>query len=149
MAMLLGSASGNHQLFVDYMEIANRYSSVDELLDAAEAVRAQATLEEKTSMLRGHGVVPGVLPIDLLLWAMKEADSANPGQRQHWVAHHTRFLDVEGGDKVQVVQAPVQQAAPIVVLDTDNEEMEDVAPPAQVPPRRSARLPSQKPSQDE
>ncbi|KAI4990085.1 hypothetical protein ZWY2020_038448 [Hordeum vulgare] len=83
MAMLLGSARGNCQLFTDYMEIANRYSSVQEMVAVADVVRDHATQEEKNNMHRVHGVtMPGLLPIDILLWAMKEADAANPQKHQ-------------------------------------------------------------------
>ncbi|KAE8809609.1 hypothetical protein D1007_13773 [Hordeum vulgare] len=79
MAMLLGSVRGNHQLFIDYMELPNRYSSVQEMVAAADVARVGATQEEKNVMHRVHGVtMPGLLPIDILLWEMKEADAANP-----------------------------------------------------------------------
>ncbi|KAI5021053.1 hypothetical protein ZWY2020_054463, partial [Hordeum vulgare] len=79
MAMLLGSARGNHQLFIDYMEMANRYSSMQEMVAAEDVVRARVMQEEKNNMHRVHGVtMPSLLPIAILLWAMKEADSANP-----------------------------------------------------------------------
>ncbi|KAI5012709.1 hypothetical protein ZWY2020_024975 [Hordeum vulgare] len=66
MAMLLGSARGNHPLFIDYMEIGNRYNTVQEMVAAIEVVRACATQRENTNMYRIHGLtMPGLVPIDI------------------------------------------------------------------------------------
>ena len=85
-AMLYGIACGDQHLFLDYMKVAMRYTSVLGLVDAAEEVRKKATSEEKQRMEQRYGN-PGkvVMPIDILLWAMEEADSGDAGQRQRWV----------------------------------------------------------------
>ena len=70
--MLLGSARGDQELFLDYMKVAMRYTSAIGLVDAAEAVRKKATSKEKQRMEQRYGNPgKGSLPIDMLLWAMK------------------------------------------------------------------------------
>ena len=87
-AMLLGLARGDKDLFLDYMKVAMRYTSVHGLVDAAEEVRKKATSEEKQHMEQRYGNPgKGILPIDILLWAMKEVESADAGKRQRWEAY--------------------------------------------------------------
>ena len=53
----------------------------------------------------------GSLPIDMLLWAMKEADSPDAGQRQRWAAHCY----------LPPAQAPAQE------VQQDNDELQIIA----------------------
>ena len=87
--MLYGSARGDDDHFVDYMKVATRYTGIQELVDGADKVRKKGTSEEKQRMDQQYGNRgKGILPIDILLWAMKEAGSADAGQRQRWADHH-------------------------------------------------------------
>ena len=161
--MLLGSARGDQELFLDYMKVAMRYTSAIGLVDAAEEVRKKATSEEKQRMEQRYGN-PGkvVMPIDILLWAMKEADSGDAGQRQRWADHryvapaqatsNANAAEVhEDDDDLQIVAQPAVQARrrppPIIIIDEDEEEEEvEVQPnPTQLKQevRRSGRLAGQ------
>ena len=138
--MLYGSARGDDDLFVDYMKVATRYTNVQGLVDGANEVRKKATSEEKQRMDQQYGNRgKGILPIDILLWAMKEAGSADAGQRQRWADHHyvapaqatsnANTAEVhEDDDDLQIVAQPAMQARrrppPIIVIDEDEEEEE-------------------------
>ena len=154
--MLLGSARGDQELFLDYMKVAMRYTSAIGLVDAAEEVRKKATSKEKQRMEQRYGN-PGkvVMPIDILLWAMKEADSGDAGQRQRWADHryvapaqatsntNTAEVHEDDDDLLQARRRP----PPIIVIDEDEEEEEvEVQPnPTQLKQevRRSGRLAGQ------
>ena len=103
-----------------------------------------------------------VMPIDILLWAMKEADSGDAGQRQRWADHryvapaqatsNANAAEVhEDDDDLQIVAQPAVQARrrppPIIIIDEDEEEEEvEVQPnPTQLKQevRRSGRLAGQ------
>lgn len=95
------------------MQIAIKFTNVHGLIDAADAVLAKATMEEKQCMHQLNGVpCKGVLPIDILLWAVEEVASDDPGQRDRCAAHRS------------VVQGPTAAAVPvppIIILDNNNE----------------------------
>ena len=168
-AMLFGSARGDEDLFLDYMKIAMRYSSAQGLVDASEEVRKKATTEEKQRMDQRYATPgKGIMPIDMLLWAMKEADSGDAGQRQRWADHHyvapaqstaeanaNKHQDKD--DDLQIIAPPALQARrrppPISFIDEDEDEEEQEVQmlpnhPTEVKQevRRSGRLAGQVPN---
>ena len=163
--MLFGSARGDQDLFLDYMKIATRYNSADGLVDAADLVQKKATPQEKKCMQQSYGTKgKGILPINTLLWAMREAESSDDGQRKRWEAHRyvaptQAATDVavqeEDDDDLQIVAPPAEQARrrppPIIVIDKDDEEEEvqKQTDPRQIKQimRRSARLANPKDEQ--
>ncbi|KAI5004762.1 hypothetical protein ZWY2020_032005, partial [Hordeum vulgare] len=58
-AMLLGSVRGDQDLFLDYMKVAMRYTSVQRLVDAANEVRKKTTSEEKHHMCNASNTPTG------------------------------------------------------------------------------------------
>ncbi|KAE8788365.1 hypothetical protein D1007_37622 [Hordeum vulgare] len=67
-SMLLGLACGNQELFLDYMKLAMRYTSIQGLVNGATEVRKKITCEEKQRMEQRYGNPrKGILPIDMLL----------------------------------------------------------------------------------
>ena len=164
-AMLYGSARGDDDLFVDYMKVATRYTSVQELVDGAEEVRKKATSEEKQRMDQQYGNRgKGILPIDILLWAMKEAGSADAGQRQRWADHHyvapaqstaeaNANKHQDDDDDLQIIAPPALQARrrppPIIFIDEEEQQVQMLPnPPTEVKQevRRSGRLAGQAPN---
>ena len=167
--MLLGSARDDQELFLDYMKVAMRYTSAIGLVDAAEEVRKKATSEEKQRMEQRYGN-PGkvVMPIDILLWAMKEADSGDAGQRQRWADHHyiapaqstaeaNANKHQDDDDDLQIIAPPALQARrrppPIIFIDEDKDDEEQEVQmlpnhPTKVKQevRRSGRLAGQAPN---
>ncbi|EMS53435.1 hypothetical protein TRIUR3_11049 [Triticum urartu] len=165
-AMLFGSARGDQDLFLDYMKIATRYNSADVLVDAADLVQKKATPQEKKCMQQSYGNKgKGILPIDTLLWAMREAESSDDGQRKQWEAHRyvaptqaatdVAVQEEDDDDDLQIVAPPAEQARrrppPIIVIDEDDEEEEvqKQTDPRQIKQimRRSARLANPKDEQ--
>ena len=159
--MLFGSARGDEDLFLDYMKIAMRYSSAQGLVDASEEVRKKATTEEKQRMDQRYGTPrKGILPIDMLLWAMKEADSGDAGQRERWAAHcyipptQATTPTTMGNDDedLQIIAPPALLARrhppPIIVIDGDEEEVPELPPTTQVKQevRQSGRIAGQGPN---
>lgn len=160
-AMLFGLARGDEDLFLDYMKIAMRYSSAQGLVDASEEVRNKATTEEKQRMDQRYATPgKGIMPIDMLLWAMKEADSGDAGQRERWAAHRyippaqaTTPTTMGNDDEDLQIIAPLALLArrrppPIIVIDGDEEEVPELPPTTQVKQevRRSGRIAGQGPN---
>ena len=160
-AMLLGSARGDQELFLDYMKVAMRYTSAIGLVDAAEEVRKKATSKEKQRMAQRYGN-PGkvVMPINILLRAMKEADSGDAGQRERWAAHRyippaqatTPTTMGNDDEDLQIIAPPAllarRRPPPIIVIDGDEEEVPELPPTTQVKQevRRSGRIAGQGPN---
>lgn len=71
-------ARGDHLKFSKMLEICARFTNVDELIKEARAMTSVATTIERQHMIPDAGV--DALQIDVLLWAMEEVESDDPGQ---------------------------------------------------------------------
>lgn len=114
MALTLRCARGDHLKFSKMLEICARFTNVDELIKEARAMTSVATTTEQQHMIPDAGV--DALQIDVLLWAMEEVESDDPGQIAWWAKHRS------------LVRAPTADAegpvAPAIInLHDDDDEM--------------------------
>lgn len=104
---------GDHLKFSKMILMCARFTNVDELIKEARVVMSVATTMERQHMIPDDGL--DALQIDILLWAMEEAESDDPGQIARWAKHRS------------LVQSPAAgQVAPTIInLYEDDNEMVD------------------------
>ena len=150
---------GERIKFENTMEVCSNFSSIDDMHKEADAVMKKATPDELKTLV--SDLAKGAMSVDILRWAMNQADSRDAGQRARWAKYSqykapqdqraaaywsSTFGSPESdNDDVQMVaRAPAagDRARPII-LDGDDEEEDDVeekkmaTPPAA---RRDSRV---------
>jgi hypothetical protein len=67
------------------MEVCSNFSSIEDMHREAYAVVKKATLEELKTLIPDPA--KGAMSVDILRWAMNQADSGDAGQRARWAKY--------------------------------------------------------------
>ncbi|KAE8800357.1 hypothetical protein D1007_24131 [Hordeum vulgare] len=102
--------------FMNSVEVCYRFKNVDEMHKEAHAVLSKAMKTEVKRLM--PDLAKGAMSMDIQLWAMKEDESTNPGERARW----TKYTSVLGPANQTIVTVPL---VTIVLKDDDQEEMVD------------------------
>ena len=144
-AFFLGCSLGDRKKFEHTMEVCSNFSSIDDMHKEADAVK-KATLHELKTLILDPA--KGAMSVDVLCWAMNQADSGDARQWARWAKYRQykapqdqrattywsrTFRSPEAdNDEVQMVaRAPAvgDRARPIVLDEDDEEEKKMATPP--------------------
>ncbi|KAM3262198.1 hypothetical protein ACQJBY_052725 [Aegilops geniculata] len=143
-------AAGDAAKMARLREICGWFPDMDTLHDAAIGIAAIFATEAERARMLGDGAPP----IEILHWAMMEAESADPWQRRRWAAYRSRVSSppnpaefVAGAVMVILVPGLVEQQMPgmggiAVPAPRRGRGMRPVQMSRRSPrfPRRSARI---------
>ncbi|KAM3316384.1 hypothetical protein ACQJBY_034473 [Aegilops geniculata] len=120
-------AAGDAAKMARFRKICGWFPDMDTLHDAAIGIAAiWATGEERARMLGD-----GAAPIEILHWAMMEAESPDPWQRRRWAAYRSRVSSPP--HPAEFVVGPVMV---ILVPGLVEQAMQGMGGIAVPPPRR-------------
>lgn len=124
-------------------EIYTWFTSAMAMYAEAMQVKMKASEEERILMI-GDGVVP----IEILYWAMMEAESTDPMRRARWAKYRSHVLAPSGPEEdavavIKEMQVPSSQAPPIGLEDDEVVALRRrmTQPGVAHMPRRSPRFP--------
>ncbi|KAE8768928.1 Chitinase domain-containing protein 1 [Hordeum vulgare] len=78
-AFFLGCSLGDRAKFENTMEVCSNFSNMEELHKESDVVVKKATPQELKTVIREQA--KGAMSVDILRWAMNQADSRDAGQR--------------------------------------------------------------------
>ncbi|KAE8791579.1 Chitinase domain-containing protein 1 [Hordeum vulgare] len=85
MTFFLGCSLGDRIKFENTMQVCSNFSNMKELHKSQDTVVKKATPEELETLIPDPA--KGAMSVDILRWAMNQADSSDAGQRAKWAKY--------------------------------------------------------------
>ena len=81
----LGCSLGDCKKFEHAMEVCSNFSNIDDIHKEADIVMKKATSDKLKTLIPDPA--KGAMSVDILRWAMNQANSGDTGQRARWAKY--------------------------------------------------------------